>query len=144
MPSNSTRTQRRRYAFAAAHLTSTMLALNHHCQTALAFTLRRSSPSSSAFLVHSNRSIKIKHSRQITTASSRLFSSVTEQPQTTPSTAADDGSVYKLKPRPTPTQDSQYDLTNLSNGICMIFQRMADQTTESGAPGPAPPTTGDL
>eukprot|EP00984_Skeletonema_dohrnii_P027293 scaffold16820_cov118-Skeletonema_dohrnii-CCMP3373.AAC.1 len=111
MPSNNTSTQRRRYAFAAAHLASTMLAFNHHCQTALAFTIRRSS-SPAAFLVNNS----VKNTRQITTATSRLFSSVTEPPKTTP-TPADDGSTYKLKPRPTPTHDSQYDLTNLSNGI---------------------------
>ncbi len=130
MPSsniNTTRThhQRRRYAFAAAHLASTMMAFNH-CQTALAFTLRRSSSSASAFLV--NNSGK-KTTRQIITAATtttstntRLFSSVTEQQPKSSSSLAnnnnnDDGSIYKLKPRPTPTRDTQYDLTNLSNGI---------------------------
>ncbi|KAL7434022.1 hypothetical protein ACHAXM_003838 [Skeletonema potamos] len=134
MPSSNlnTRThQRRRYAFAAAHLASTMMGFNHHCQTVLAFTLRRSSSSpasSAAFLVNSSLQ---KSKRQInaaaassTATTSRLFSSVTEQPKSSsPSAAAiaantnDDGSIYKLKPRPTPTRDTQYDLTNLSNGI---------------------------
>lgn len=102
-----------------------MMAFNH-CQTALAFTLRRSSSSASAFLV--NNSGK-KTTRQIITAATtttstntRLFSSVTEQQPKSSSSLAnnnnnDDGSIYKLKPRPTPTRDTQYDLTNLSNGI---------------------------
>ncbi|KAK1741008.1 valine-tRNA ligase [Skeletonema marinoi] len=50
-----------------------MLAFNHHCQTALAFTIRRSSSSASpaAFLVNNN---SVKHTRQITTtATSRSY-----------------------------------------------------------------------
>jgi len=109
------------------------MGFNHHCQTVLAFTLRRSSSSpasSAAFLVNSSvqkskRQINAAAAASSTATTSRLFSSVTEQPKSSSSSAAaaiaantnDDGSIYKLKPRPTPTRDTQYDLTNLSNGI---------------------------
>lgn len=109
------------------------MGFNHHCQTVLAFTLRRSSSSpasSAAFLVNSSvqkskRQINAAAAASSTATTSRLFSSVTEQPKSSSSSSAaaiaantnDDGSIYKLKPRPTPTRDTQYDLTNLSNGI---------------------------
>ena len=107
-----------------------MMAFNHHCKTALAFTLPRSSSVSavSACLVNNNKNgVKMMTStRQITASSTtRLFSSVTEQPKSSSSSSTavnnndnnHDGSTYKLKPRPIPTRDTQYDLTNLSTGI---------------------------
>lgn len=138
--SSSRMTQRRRYAFAAAHL-ATMASSSiffNHCQTAMAFTLRRSSSSSLPLSSSSSSSFAARHlyygvkqrgrTHHITTtatASSRLLSSITEPTAETSTTAsssddnnnnADDGSIYKIKPRPL-TRDTQYDLTNLSAGI---------------------------
>ena len=100
----------------------------------MAFTFRRSS--SSLSLSSSSSSYAARHvyygvkqrgrtHHITTTASSRLLSSITEPTASTSTTsssdnnnnnAADDGSIYKIKPRPL-TRDTQYDLTNLSAGI---------------------------
>lgn len=103
-------------------MATTSSILFSHCRATLAFTLRRTTSSTAALVVTNcgKKSGKRHHCSNTvaSTAAGRLFSSVTEQAQSTATTTINDGdgSIYKVKLRPQ-TCDTQYDLTNQSTGI---------------------------